>query len=250
MLPWHGPYGTKLCWHGFKWSAVPDCSRRVEFKARRRTGKRGLVHGPQMESGACLHTLEGHSAVVTGVAPTPDGKRAVSASWDKTLKVWDLESGLPVARFRCDAAVRCCACAVAYRIVAGDERGRVHSLFVPGSALRAGHQLHGALSPVRSGANRGAPSTLLVQNVGRSQPLELSVFSVDAFAFVDSPVERGRPDWTLSNPREYLLTGIAARRFRGHQTAGRPPSGNRCGCRTFRAGKRNVAMARNTGAPR
>ena len=28
-----------------------------------------------------------------GVAVTADGQRAVSASWDKTLKVWDLESG-------------------------------------------------------------------------------------------------------------------------------------------------------------
>ena len=28
-----------------------------------------------------------------GVAVTPDGRRAVSASDDKTLKVWDLESG-------------------------------------------------------------------------------------------------------------------------------------------------------------
>ena len=25
--------------------------------------------------------------------PTPDGPRAVSASWDQTLKVWDLTSG-------------------------------------------------------------------------------------------------------------------------------------------------------------
>ncbi|MDB9503668.1 hypothetical protein PN441_11355 [Spirulina major CS-329] len=35
------------------------------------------------------HTLTGHSAV----AITPNGKRAVSALWDKTLKLWDLEQG-------------------------------------------------------------------------------------------------------------------------------------------------------------
>jgi WD40 repeat protein len=40
-----------------------------------------------------LRTLEGHSREVTGVAITPDGRRAVSASWDDTLRVWDLESG-------------------------------------------------------------------------------------------------------------------------------------------------------------
>jgi WD40 repeat protein len=37
--------------------------------------------------------LEGHSDSVNGVAVTADGKRAVSASFDNTLKVWDLESG-------------------------------------------------------------------------------------------------------------------------------------------------------------
>jgi WD40 repeat protein len=39
--------------------------------------------------GELLRTLEGHSCV----AVTPDGKRAVSAADDRTLKVWDLDSG-------------------------------------------------------------------------------------------------------------------------------------------------------------
>jgi WD40 repeat protein len=42
---------------------------------------------------ALLRTLAGHTWSVNGVAVTADGKRAVSASNDKTLKVWDLESG-------------------------------------------------------------------------------------------------------------------------------------------------------------
>jgi WD40 repeat protein len=41
-----------------------------------------------------LRTLEGHSDDVHDVAVTADGKRAVSASRDTTLKVWDLDSGI------------------------------------------------------------------------------------------------------------------------------------------------------------
>jgi WD40 repeat protein len=40
-----------------------------------------------------VRTLEGHSSHVYGVAVAPNGKQAVSASGDTTLKVWDLESG-------------------------------------------------------------------------------------------------------------------------------------------------------------
>ena len=43
--------------------------------------------------GPLLRTLEGHTGFVYGVAVTPDGKRAVSASKDHTLKVWDLGTG-------------------------------------------------------------------------------------------------------------------------------------------------------------
>src|SRR5207302_10535880 len=40
-----------------------------------------------------IRTLEGHSSWVTGVAVSADGRRAVSASGDNTLKVWDVETG-------------------------------------------------------------------------------------------------------------------------------------------------------------
>lgn len=40
-----------------------------------------------------MRALGGHSGPIYAAVVTPDGRRAVSASWDKTLKVWDLETG-------------------------------------------------------------------------------------------------------------------------------------------------------------
>ena len=48
-----------------------------------------------LERGRELHTLRGHSGSVPCVAVTPDRRLAVSASWDQTLKVCDLETGKP-----------------------------------------------------------------------------------------------------------------------------------------------------------
>ena len=42
---------------------------------------------------ALLQTLEGHSDFVQSVSITPDGRRAVSGSVDKTVRLWDIESG-------------------------------------------------------------------------------------------------------------------------------------------------------------
>jgi len=43
--------------------------------------------------GPLIRTLEGHTDFVNTVAVTRDGSRAISASDDNTLKVWDLETG-------------------------------------------------------------------------------------------------------------------------------------------------------------
>ncbi|MBU1699645.1 MAG: DUF4062 domain-containing protein [Candidatus Eisenbacteria bacterium] len=43
-----------------------------------------------LESGACLRTFKGHGAGVQSVSVTPDGRHAVSGSFDETLRIWDL----------------------------------------------------------------------------------------------------------------------------------------------------------------
>ncbi|HEY6345986.1 MAG TPA: NB-ARC domain-containing protein [Bryobacteraceae bacterium] len=60
---------------------APECWLRPMYPALHPPGT-GLVR-----------TLEGHADDVYGVAVTPDGRKAVSASKDETLKVWDLETG-------------------------------------------------------------------------------------------------------------------------------------------------------------
>ena len=59
---------------------------------------------------------------------TPDGRRAVSASRDRTLKVWDLERGTVLATFTADHAIHAVACVSDRLFVAGDAGGRVHLL--------------------------------------------------------------------------------------------------------------------------
>ena len=41
----------------------------------------------------CLQTLEGHTGIVNSVAFSLDGKRIISASKDRTLKIWDTTTG-------------------------------------------------------------------------------------------------------------------------------------------------------------
>ena len=73
--------------------------------------------------------LKGHKQLVIWVAMTQDGRRAISGFTDKTVRVWDLESGAEVFRRVTDEPLRS---------VGFDSLGRV---FVTGGAEAVGGEL-------------------------------------------------------------------------------------------------------------
>ncbi|WP_029634242.1 WD40 repeat domain-containing protein [[Scytonema hofmanni] UTEX B 1581] len=82
-----------------------------------------------------ISTLTGHNSTVTAVAIAPNGKTAVSASNDNTLKLWDLEKGLEISTFIGDSSITCCAVSPdGLTIVAGEQLSRVHFLRLEGGS--------------------------------------------------------------------------------------------------------------------
>jgi WD40 repeat protein len=54
---------------------------------------------PPNPFGAIVHDLKGHTKPVTALAFLPGGKRALTGSDDRTLRLWDLETGQPIRVF-------------------------------------------------------------------------------------------------------------------------------------------------------
>jgi WD40 repeat protein len=96
------------------------------------------------------HTFAGHSSAVRALAFTPDGTRLVSASDDRTLKVWDLATGAELHTLRGhDCEVRAVAIARHGRMaVSGGIDGALAVWDIAkGSLLR---RQRGCRRPVRS----------------------------------------------------------------------------------------------------
>ena len=52
------------------------------------------------ETGEETMTLKGHAGWVLALSFGPDGKRVASGSWDKTVKIWDVEKGTEEAQLK------------------------------------------------------------------------------------------------------------------------------------------------------
>jgi len=92
---------------------------------------------------ALLRTLAGHSGEVFSVSVTPDGRRAVTGSWDNTVRVWDLESGACTAVYFADVPIGASAIFLNQAVI-GTATGAV--LFVDIRGIEAGPDLKPDLS--------------------------------------------------------------------------------------------------------
>jgi WD40 repeat protein/serine/threonine protein kinase/DNA-binding XRE family transcriptional regulator len=62
-------------------------------------GVTGILITLDLETGEILNTFTGHTEIVLDVAITPNGRYAVSASRDKTLRLWELNRGHVIRQF-------------------------------------------------------------------------------------------------------------------------------------------------------
>ncbi|ODV91940.1 hypothetical protein CANCADRAFT_55704 [Tortispora caseinolytica NRRL Y-17796] len=53
----------------------------------------------EQQYGVPVRALHGHSHIVSDVALAADAKHAISSSWDRTLRLWDLRTGKTLRRF-------------------------------------------------------------------------------------------------------------------------------------------------------
>jgi WD40 repeat protein len=90
---------------------------------------KGTLRIWDLTTGKHLRNLDGHSDRVYSVTVMRDGRHAVSTGWDKTIRIWDIITGVELACFFAEAIIGCYE--IDYegrRIVAGDWNGNWYLL--------------------------------------------------------------------------------------------------------------------------
>jgi WD40 repeat protein len=204
-------------------------------------GRRSQLLVRNIEDGAIKLTIKGHQSVlpVYGASFSPDGTRIISWAHDKTVKIWNAETGMPIHTLfgHADAVVSASFSSDVKRIVSTSadktlkvwdaETGQAIDTFVGHT-----HPVYSAsFSPdgksIVSGAGPGGPSARgLAGNVGeiktwdvetRRQKLSLSPhagtvfcvkFSPDGKTIVSASGDKTLKTWDAETGREkYTLKG-------------------------------------------
>ena len=83
-------------------------------------------------SGSLRYILEGHQDVVYAAIVMTDSRFVISASKDRTLRVWSLQTGVEITRFYNDTGFTAVITSNGPIVFAGDMLGRVHILRLEG----------------------------------------------------------------------------------------------------------------------
>jgi WD40 repeat protein len=72
-----------------------------------------------------LFTLHGHTGMIKSVAISPDGRRAASASWDRTIRIWDLVNGVHLRTFQDNDDLAVVKFLDSRQVISGSYEGKI-----------------------------------------------------------------------------------------------------------------------------